>query len=182
MLNKRERRIGIVAAVVLGALALDRTILSPLLARRSDAQMRIEAAQAKLIDATGVFDNDRRAQRLWKELAGNSLTGSAPDAEGQLLNRTRAWADTGRLSLQSLKPERSESESGYQKITIRATATGTLKQVAQFLYAVQTADMPVRVSDLQVSARKDNTDDLSVVIALSTIYLPPGAPRPEARR
>lgn len=181
MLNKREQRIGIVTAVVLGALALDRVVLSPLLARQESASVRIDAAQLALSEATQTMQNDQRARRIWSELAGKTLLASAPDAEGQLLNRARQWADTSGLSLQSLKPERSEREEGYQKITIRATAAGSMQQVARFLDQVNTSEMPVRVSDLQVSPRKENVDDLSVVVALSTIYLPPETRREGAR-
>ncbi len=182
MLSKREKRIGIVAGVVLGALVLDQVMFTPLWTRYGEASQRVETAQRDLDAARRTFENDEHARRRWTEMAGRTLMTNAPDSEVQLLNRAREWADASRLSLQSLKPERSEREEGFQKITIRATAIGSMRQVAQFLYQVQSADIPVRISDIQLTARKENTDDLSVTIGLSTIYLPPDAGDTEVRR
>lgn len=181
MLNNRERRIGIIAGVLLGALALDRVVLSPLLDRLDSASSRVDAAQLALNDATQTMQMDQHVQRVWNDLAGSALLSNATDAEGQLLNRARQWADASRLSLQSLKPERSENQHGYQKITVRVTATGTMQQVSRFLYAVNTSQIPVMLSDMQLSPRKENTDDLTIAVALSTIYLPPAA-RMEVQR
>lgn len=177
MLTKREKTIGIVAGVVIGALALDSVILTPLLERKALADTQVTNARRDLNQARALLANDERAQGNWAQMAGTTLLSDAPSAEGQLLNATRRWGESSGLSLTALRPERNEREQGYQKITIRVTATGTMQQSARFLYAVQTAEIPVRVSDMSLTARKEATDDLAVNIGLSTIYLPPESPR-----
>lgn len=177
MMNKREKRIGIVAGIVLGALVLDSMLISPLLERRSDANTRIDNVTFDLAKADQLFQNDTRAQRVWKEMSGDSLQPDTSTAESQVLNAARRWAQDAGLTLTSLKPERNEREQGFVKITVRATGTGTMRRVAQFLYAVQNADIPIRVSDIQIDSRSPNSDELTFQLGLATIYLPPQAPQ-----
>lgn len=81
MMNTREKRIGIVAGVLLGVLALDSVFLSPLIQRRSDAVARINDATRELATATRIFENDRRARHVWSEMAGQTLHDNASAAE-----------------------------------------------------------------------------------------------------
>jgi hypothetical protein len=48
-----------------------------------------------------------------------------------------------------------------------------MRQVGQFLWQVQTSAIPVRISDMSISTRKENTDDLELALGISTIYLSP---------
>ena len=172
-MTKRERTIAIVAVGAVGLLALNHVVLEPLWQRMQVADARVATAQQGLEEARNLFDTDLRARRKWKEIAGESLRTDAPSAEGQVLNHVRDWAQSAGLSLTSLKPERSEPEEGFQKITIRATGTGGMEQVARFLHSVQTAKIPVRVADVQIASRREGSNDLQLQVGLSTIYLPP---------
>ncbi len=171
-MSRRERYIAIAAAVVVGLLVLDQAALSPLLARLTEADAAIDHYQQDLARAEGLFDNRTHAQRAWRDMTGGTLLRDAPDAESQVLNRAREWAQSAGLALSSLKPERTEKERDFQKITIRATGTGTMAQIARFLYAAQTASIPLRVTDLQITARRDGQDDLALNVGLATIYTP----------
>lgn len=179
-ISRREKIIVAVTGVVLGAFALDRVILTPWLDRRADALARVDLAQQDLTRAQQTFQNDQRAQRNWRRMAGDTLRTDAPAAEAQVLNRVRDWAQDAGLSLTSLKPERNEREKGYHKVTIRATATGSMRGVSRFLFEVQNADVPLRVADMQLTSRKEGADDLTLNLGLSTIYLPPEEPRAAA--
>lgn len=172
MMSQRERWIGIVAGVVVGLLLLDQVVLSPLLARLSEASERVDQHQRELAQADQLFQNRLRAQRKWRDMAGVALLRDAPGAESQVLNRVREWAATNGLTLTSLKPERSEKEREFHRITIRATATGTMAQTAGFLHAVQTSGIPIRVADIQIASRREGIDDLSLQMGLATIYMP----------
>jgi type II secretory pathway component PulM len=172
MLSSRERWIAIATAVVVGLLLLDRVLLSPLLKRLDAANAQLQQHQDALRRADQLFDNRLRAQRRWRDMAGKTLASDAPTAESQVLNRAREWAQAAGLTLTSLKPERNERERDFQKITIRATGTGTMSQVSRFVYATQVADIPIRITDIQILARRDGTDDLSLQVGLATIYMP----------
>jgi Tfp pilus assembly protein PilO len=184
MMSKREKTIAWVAGLAIGAFALDSIVVSPLLARQESAQLRVADATAQLTKADQLDLNRRRAERVWGEMGGNTLKLDQPQAETQLLNHARDWAQRSGLELTSLKPERTELEQGFGKITVRASATGGMQSLARFMYEVQNAQIPVRIVDVTVNSRQEGTDELVMQVGLATIYQPPEDPDPRrgARR
>ena len=168
MISQRERLISIAAAGVLGLLALDQIIYTPLATRLDDADMRLRTANTEITEAQGLFGLDLSARRAWKSMAGATLLDNAPAAESQILNRVREWEQSAGLSVTSVKPQHVGEEQGYQKINVQMTATGNLQQVSRFLYAVQTATIPVRVSQMDITSRREGADELAMELSLAT--------------
>jgi hypothetical protein len=172
-LSNRERMIATGVGAVIGLYVLDSVLLSPLFDRLNAATVAVDEGRAKLQSGVALQQNRLNAQRRWVKLAGDSLKTDASTAEAQLLNRVSDYASGAQLAVASLKPERSEKEKGFQRITIRASATGTMAQVSAFLYKLRTADFPLNINDLRIVSRRDGADDLAVDIGVSTIFVPP---------
>jgi hypothetical protein len=51
-----------------------------------------------------------------------------------------------------------------------------MAQISRFLWRIQAATIPVRITDLQITSHKEGTDDLALVLGIGTIY---PAPEPE---
>jgi Tfp pilus assembly protein PilO len=181
-LSKREKLIAIGVGAAVGLYVFDSVLLSPLFDRLNAAESAVLEGKAKLDANVALQANRLNSQKRWVKLAGDSLKTDASAAEAQLLNRVSDFASGAQLAVASLKPERSEKEKGFQRITIRASATGTMAQVSKFLYSLRTADFPVNVNDLRVVSRRDGSDDLALEIGVSTIFIPPAEPTPEVRR
>jgi len=186
VLSKREKIIVWVTAVVVGVLALDWLVVGPLLTARSEASVRVSEKQDELDRAQRTFENARRVNRRWAEMVRGQLQQDASSAESAVLNGVRDWAQASRLTLTSLKPERTEKQKDFTRITFRATGFGTMEEVAGFLFQAQTAPIAVRVTDVQISSRKEGLDDLSINVGVATIHLndDPSKPAvaPEARQ
>jgi hypothetical protein len=172
-MNKRERYIGIAAAAVVGILVLDQVLVSPLLERWTDADARIELATLDRERADRLVTASKRANRTWNEMIGTHLQRDASEAESQVLNSVREWAQEAGMTLSSLKPERTEKEKDFFKITFRATGGGSMSQVGRFLWRIETAAVPVRVTDVTITSRKAGTDDLNIQLGIATSYLAP---------
>jgi hypothetical protein len=172
VLSKRERYIAIITVSAVGLLALDRFILDPLLKDTRDLEVKIHSAQAQLDDASNLFDLKRRAANRWREMTVGGLARDESAAESQILHNLNDWSREVGLSL-SWKRDRTEKEGEFYKITYRAQGAGNMSQIGRFLFRVKAATVPVRISDLQVTSRKEGTDDLAVTLGVSTIYLPP---------
>ena len=170
VLSKRERFIVFAAAATIGLLALDRIIYTPLMERWADIDKRTTAARKELIDANKLIKESRQKNRAWADLGGRRLPGNASQAESQILGSVREWASESRLSLSSLKPERNEKERDFHRITFRATGSGTMAQVARFLFHIETASEPARMTDVTITSRKEGTDDLTINLGIATIY------------
>lgn len=157
-------------------------VLTPLGERRERVKIDVAAARADFGRAERQVQAARRLDQRWGEMLSAGLSADASRAEGQALRALRDWAQDAGLSLSSLKPERTEQRKQFLEITLRATGAGSMRSVGQFLARVRTATIPVRVTDLTISARKEGTDELSVQLGVSTICLAPEPrkPRPAA--
>jgi hypothetical protein len=173
VLSKRERYIGILTAAVLAILVLDRLVLVPLTQRRADLDQKIGAAREELARANGQFATAMRARRNWAAMAGSTFGGPV-DPESRVLNSAQQWAQEAGMSLPVIRPDRTEREKEFEKITFRATGSGSMSQIGRFLDRLHTAEMPLRVTDLVLSSRKEGADDLSINLGIATI-----APAPE---
>jgi hypothetical protein len=183
-MSKRERYIGIATIAVVGILALDRLVVTPLIDRKSDLDTRLSSARDDMDAANRLFATSRRLQRDWRDMTGaalrnpndHKLKSTESDAESQILNSIGEWAQYSGFNVQTTKRERTEKEKDFVKLTYRVTATATMRQVGEFLWRIQTTPVPVRVTDIQMNSRKDGTDDLAVQLGIATIYLPPPPP------
>jgi hypothetical protein len=182
--------IGIVTAGVLVLLVLDRLALTPLLDRRAAASEEMAKTQVDYAKAESLRDNGPRMKARWNDMLTAGLKSDVTDAESQALRALHDWAEESGLATSSLQPDRvdrSRQLKDFQQITLRLSGTGPLRAMSRLLWHIQTARIPLRVTDLQVNARKDGgVDDLTMSLAVSTLVLSPtppakGQPAPTAK-
>lgn len=173
VLTKRERYIFIATAALVGVLGLNYVAVTPLLAQREELGNKIESAQRQASTDRLLLERSSQMSRKWSDIAKGPLKRDASEAESQVLHSVRDWAQDAGMSLSSLKPDRTEREKDFYRVTLRATGTGGMAQIGNFLYRIQTATIPVKVVDLQISTRKEGADDLSIQLGISTIYFAP---------
>lgn len=176
VMTKRERYVAFATVAVLAILVLDRFVVEPARTRMEELDARIELAQQQHLSAQQLFNASRRASRDWKAIAGEEMLREGGDPESRVLNNVREWAQDEGMRLPSVIPQPAQVENGFNKIVFRATGSGNLSQVGRFLYRVQMASMPLRITDLQITS-KDGTDELSVNFGIATI-----APAPDAEK
>lgn len=179
ILSKRERIAGIIAATVVGVLVLDRFLLTPLLDRQSELRSQLKLlTENELTPALTLLENNRRMTPRWKEMLAAGIKGDAPAAESQVLSDVQRWAQESGIALSSLKPDRPESDKHFQKITIRATGSASMRSIARFLDRIQTSTKPLRISDIQITSQREGTDELAIHIGVSTLFLAPEVEKP----
>jgi hypothetical protein len=172
-MTKREKYIAIGAASAIALLLLDQVVLSPLMEHREDLDRRQATLQTQLDDADSVFSRERRLKTIWSDMQAGGLNLDASQAEGQALRSIIAWANKAGVTLSALKPEHSSDERKFQVISFNVTGEGAMPDVARLLWAMETAPIPLRVTDMQITPRKEGTDDLSARISVSALCLPP---------
>ncbi len=176
--SKRERLIAITAAAVLGLLAVDQLLIEPLLANSAEVRRQTELAQLDLDRAARLFSTSRRMNRQWMTMTAGGLRRDVPEAESLVLHSVRDWAQESHLALSSLKPERTEKTKDFFTVTIRATGAGSMDQIGRMLHHIQTASIPVRITELQITSRKEGNDDLAVTFGVATIGLTGDSSKP----
>jgi Tfp pilus assembly protein PilO len=176
VLSKRERYVAIGVLAAVGIFGLNYFFVDPLLASRSELDKKIAEKTDEARKEKKLIDESRNKATTWASMQNNGLRRKdASEAEAPVLSSIRDWAQDAGMVLSAVKPERSEKEKDFQKLTFRATGSGRMSQIAWFLWRIQTSPIPVKVSDLQLSAHKEGTDELTLQIGISTACLLPDA-------
>jgi hypothetical protein len=176
VVSKRERYILIATVAVVGLLILDWFIVGPLLARKKALDVAIEEVREKQHRGDRIMASARRATPAWNQMVQDRLKKDASEAESQVLHSVRDWAQDAGMSLSSMKPERTEKDKEFVRTSFRATGVGGMAQISRFLWNLQSSDIPIRITDLQIVSRKDGTDELSLQLGMSTTWLAPPPP------
>jgi hypothetical protein len=184
VLSKRERMLAIVSVLVLGALAVNEFVVTPLTKRREAAANQRVELEAQLVEAQTLLDQRRLLERRWRPLLSGDLRTDA-DAELRMARALNEWARQTRLALTSVKPDRTASAKGMKEITFVVAGRGPLNAVASFLHRVETAEMPLKIIEMQLGSTGESGDNISLQLRLSTVYLGAGqkpAERPLQRK
>ncbi len=172
-LSKRERYIALVALTAVALLVGDRYIVTPVLNLRAQIDTGTRSMSGQMERAESLFSRRTMLGRKWNEMIAGGLKADPGEAESRVLHAMRDWADEAGLTLWSIKPERLEQDQDLQEIAFQASGTGSMSAVSRFLWHIETTKLPLRVEQLQVGARKEGTDALSLQLRVSTLYLAP---------
>jgi hypothetical protein len=172
VISKRERYIAISTTLLVGGFLLYKVILSPLDDQKRDLDMKIADAQGQITKANHLFKERKRANAEFRDMVTGGLRKDGSQAETLVQQSILDWAQEAGFNLISLSPDRAEPEKGFSKKTFRAAGSGSMAQVGRFLWRIQTSPIPIHISEIQLRPRKDaTTDDLSLTVGISTIYL-----------
>jgi len=176
ILSRRERYILAATVLVLAILVGDYYVLTPLLDYRAELLAERDRLQAEVDRAEALVARATQVEPQWKQTRQAGLKVDPAEAESQILHAVRDWAAEAGLDLALLKPDRSTAQTVLPTIAFQAVGNGSMSAVARFVWRLETARIPLRVTELQLGARKEGTDNLSVQLRLSTLYLPAAAP------
>jgi hypothetical protein len=177
--NRREKLIAIVLAAALAWLLGETYLWTPYKDEDDKVKGDIAALSIPLKTDQRLVKNRKAVDDKWKELLAGGLKTDPAAAESQALHAMRDFAQNTRIDLQSLKPERIARTGDFQQIRIQATGNGTTSGLANMIWQIENARIPLRVTDLRLTARKEGTDDLSFSLNVATIAF---TPAPETRQ
>jgi len=181
VLSKRERYIAVALGAALGVLALDHFVINPYTSfyeqLAKDKQKVGEDQHANHV----LFDQHRDLQKVWNAMLTGGLKRTRAEAEQQMIDTVVEWAQESGVGRLSWKPERTVTDKGFEQISYHATGTGPMAAVARLLWRLETAPIPLRVQDVNLSSHTEGTDDLQLSMSISTISMIPGAEREQDR-
>ena len=179
VLSKRERIVAIAAVGALVVLVLDHYALNPLLDADSLVQSQLVTAKAKKQqDANLLSLAAGSVSKKWNDMVAGGLKSNPTQAEGAVLQALAGWASQAGLPPLSMTPEHIAQNGELGEITVQVAGTGTMATVSNFLWRLSSSQMPVRIKDVTILARREGADDLSMNMHVSTLYL--GAPPAKA--
>jgi len=169
VLSKRERYIVAATLIVLAILVLDRLVLIPAQDRKATIEEQTQQALTEPERARVLFARRKKRGPRWRGILDAGLKSGPAETESRVLHAVRDWSQEAHLSLSSLRPERMTDKGELREVTFRASGTGPMSAVAGFLWRLENASFPIRVTELQLGTRKEGTDDLSLQLRISAL-------------
>ena len=170
VLSKRERIILIVTVVVVGGLVVDKLILGPVMGRLDELKVQRDLLVAEVVEAQSLFERQRLLTPRYKTMLADGFRNDT-EAESRILRALRQWSEATGVTLSSVKPERVASDQGLKEMTFVVAGKGTLRSVAQLLWQIETAALPIKVKNMQLGLASEGEDSMSLQLRLSALYL-----------
>lgn len=172
-LTKRERFFAIAVGLCAGIYLLDQFVLTPWMNGLDQMAADRQRDNQRLEDARRTLSIARNADRKIREIKAAGLPSEPSATESRILNALRGWAQESGVALVSLRPDRAVSSKGLSELSFQATGNGTMRSITAFLYRIETAQIPVRVHEIQIAVKNEGTDDLTIQLHLSTLWEEP---------
>ncbi len=178
ILSQKEKQYAIVVGVLAACFVVYEVAWLPYQAQLADID-----TQTATLKAQKELDDKDRATRdqlrpVWAEIQAGGLKTDEQAAETQALDAILDWAQAARVQIESMKAERATVEGGFKVLEYHITAKGATAQVAKLIWSLESATIPVRVSDIQLNSNKEGTDDLTLQMSVSTLCMPQPTPPP----
>jgi Type II secretion system (T2SS), protein M subtype b len=170
-LSKREKNIALGLGATLGLLVLYEVVIQPY--RDSLAQINTDykAAVSEYSDDTSLADRRVRFTPIWKEITDGGLSADQSVADNSAWNSASDWASSAGVTITSLKSGRTTDANPFVIIGYHLTGNGSTPAIARLLKSFETATIPVRVDNIQVTPLKEGTDNLQLQMSFSTLCL-----------
>ncbi|HEY1921345.1 MAG TPA: hypothetical protein VGG44_01160 [Tepidisphaeraceae bacterium] len=180
VLSKREKyiSIGAISAVVL--LGINSLIIGPYYDKR-DALEEQETADTKTLqDNKLLIYKQQSLQSDWKAMLASGLEADDSMAQSKTQQALQDWARSANINLDALSSDHVSTQKGpFQVINFNldfnSSGNQSMQQIARVLWSIESADMPIRLNDMKISAVREGTDNLDVKLIVSSLYMPPTA-------
>lgn len=177
--KRREKIIAMLTGAAVALLALDQYAVMPYLDAKARVEADLEVAREQQAEANRLLENRARVARAWAGLLASGLKEDPAAAESQALHRLRDCGQNSRVDLQGVKPERVGRVGDFAQVRLQATGVGTTAAIARMLELIETSEIPMKISDLRITSRKEGNDDLSFALGISTLVFSPAPEKPK---
>lgn len=170
-LTNREQKIVIITVLALSVLIADRYILSPVFKMRSQISEQKQELQSQLNESLNLLKRAKLLRSRWKMMQESGLSYDIQKTENKVLRYIEKSSESSDLSLTSIQPDHLPAKEKFGTIELMVSGSGSMKSVTNFLWSIETADVPLKIESMQLSANNEDADVMSLHLKLSSIYL-----------
>jgi hypothetical protein len=183
VLSQREKYIawGVGAAVAI--LGLNYLALEPYLNYRQQLSIDSGTVTQKQREYTKLFKQNGELQKVWHEMVAGGMKDNRSAADKQMVDALFEWAQEAGVQRPSFKFERTvaDADRGFEQTSYRMTGNGPMSAMAKLLWRLETAPIPLHVSDVALQSHAEGADDLQLQVTISTLSTMPMRQKEENR-
>ncbi len=124
-------------------------------------------------DGALILNREKSIQADWEHRRTNTLASTVSVAESQVLKAFERWSQEGRISITSIKPQLKHNADDYMTLECRVDASGNLSALTRFLYEVEKDPLAFKLESVEISARDNEGQQLTLGLFVSGLLLTP---------
>jgi hypothetical protein len=170
----RQRVLIFAAGAGIALLILDRLVFTPLTQTWKAHATEIVQLQKSVTNGRSVIARATQIQRVWSDMQANALPKDPAQGEQDVISAFDRWGRANNVELGSIRPQwKRGATDRYSLLECRVDATGTLSYLTHFLYELERSPLALRVDSVEVTARDDGGNKLTLALVVSGLRLSP---------
>ncbi len=170
-IKNRQQVLAMAAIAGVALLAGDKFVLTPLIASWKARTARIAELRKSVGDGSQLLMRDQSIRARWEHMRTNTLPVNASIAENEMLSAFEHWSRDSGISITSIKPQWKRASDDYMTLECRADAFGTMQTLTRFLYDVEQDPLALKVEAVEITARDNDGQQLSLGLQVSGLVL-----------
>ncbi len=169
VLSKRERMIFWTTLSILLLLTVDKIVITPAMARLDAISQKKADLQVEVHEMTELLSQRKAMAERWRTMQKTGLTDSPSAAESFVFHALDEWEAQCRIDLTAITPQRATAVEGLQEVSFTIAGKGTLETVSQFLWLVEQAEMPVKITNLTLGSTNASGQEMTLSLKISVL-------------
>jgi hypothetical protein len=176
-IEKRKKTLFIAAIVVITLLTADKLLWPSLSGLWAQRAVRIVELKKNIEQGTMLLKREKSVRAKWSNMMRTTLPSDASAAEIKILKSVDSWAQQSRVNLSSIKPQWKQNPKDrqnnkeYSTLECRVDANGDMATLSRFLYNLEQDPLPLRIEDLQLTARDNLGQELTLSVRFTGLAL-----------
>ena len=173
VIAKRELHI-LIAVLVLGILAMVYTYgIDPYLKTADLIATGKAKLNTDLAEDLQKFKEYRAMLPEWDIMKKNGLQEDSELVQSQTMRAIQAWSEWATINVKGYRTDKPAKEGDFIVRDYDFNLEGTMNSVSRLIWALENSPIPLRISDLNISAVHEGVDLLAVRMKVSALSVAP---------
>lgn len=171
-MNKRERLLAVIIALLVGYFVVDRLIIVPVTAHFAALDEQVTAARQRYESARVLVDNEQVLRARWQAYQQVGLAADESVVRIRVQQNLTDWSREAGFNLTTCTASRTIKGERFAEVHFIARGTGSLRSVVQLLASIHASPFPLRILSCDIASRDEKLDALTLGLTVSTICMP----------
>jgi len=146
-------------------------IYAPLAKFWSARSQSIAVLRRQVAEGKTLVQREPGIRSRWAQMRANALPDNTSLAEQQLLKAFDSWSRDSGAGVTGITPQWKSEATNYLTLNCRVEAGGDLGTLSRFIYDLEKDPMALRVDAVEITARDNNGQQLTLALQISGLAL-----------
>jgi len=171
-IKNRQQLLTILTLTVIGLLVLDKIVSPPLTKLWKGRADRITKLQNDVKHGEILRRNKESLRGRWAKIQAGTFPNDPTEAQQKLFSGLSHWMETSGISPDNIAPNwKPGADASFKIVECRVDASGSIDQLSQFLYALETDPMALKVDSIEMTAKNASGSTIALGVQVSGLVL-----------